>query len=114
MFIKKKWRGEKYLAIFLGLRSLRSSDTHIHRNLLQEGEALHLREEWCLQLTKIELNRTVVAKNMGEQCLLGQGLLIDLESHTKVFSIFEVGNLHLICFEILCKIKKCTQVHKNM
>lgn len=88
---QKKKSGEGwYLAIFLGLRSLRSSDTHISRNLLQKGETLHLREEWCLVLAEIELNSTVVAKNMGEQSLFSQGLLIDFESHTKILAIFGI------------------------
>lgn len=66
---------------------LEATDTLIHWNLLQEGEALSLREVWGLHLAKVELNGTVVADDVGEQSLIIQSVLTNFESNFRLLAV---------------------------
>lgn len=91
------------LAISLGLWPLEPPDSVIHRDLLQEGEALGLREVRRLQLAKVELHCTVVADDVGEKRLAVQAVLVDLESGGWLCAIFGVGQHHLVTLKVLNK-----------
>lgn len=92
-----------HLTVSLGLWPLERSDPFVHRDLLQEGVALWLREVWSLQLAKVELHGTVVADDVGEEGLALQTVLADLESHSGLATVLGEGYHKLIALKVLSK-----------
>lgn len=98
------------LTIGLGLRAPGPTDSVINRDLLQEGEAFRLSKVRSLHLTKVELDGTVVADDVGEEGLAVQAVLADLESSGRLTAVLGVGHHHLVTFAVL---KEQNQVVHN-
>lgn len=89
------------LTIGFGLRAPGPTDSVINGDLLQEGEAFRLRKVRGLHLTKVELDGTVVADDVGEEGLAVQAVLADLESSGWLTAVLGVGHHHLVTFTVL-------------
>lgn len=71
-----------YLAFRLAGRSLSASDLVFHAKIVDVGVSLWLGKVWLL-LSKVELNSTILHKDVREQGTACQGLLGCLESHSQ-------------------------------
>lgn len=89
------------LTVALGLRAPGPPDPLINGDLLQEGEAFRLRKVRRLQLPKVELHGTVVADDVGEEGLVVQALLVDLERSAGLAAVLGVGHHHLVSLKVL-------------
>lgn len=92
-----------HLTVGLGLRPLERPDPFVHRDLLQEGVALWLREVRSLQLAKVELHGTVVADDVGEEGLALQTVLAELESDSGLGAVLGEGYHKLVALKVLGK-----------
>lgn len=89
------------LTVALGLRAPGAPDPLINGDLLQEGEAFRLRKVRRLHLPKVELHSTVVADDVGEEGLVVQALLADLERSAGLAAVLGVGHHHLVSLKVL-------------
>lgn len=90
-----------YFTIFLLFRPLWSSNSILQGDILDKSIVFRYWKIWLFLLTKIKLNRTVVAQNMREEWSSSKNFLTDFEGNAKILSILCIGEFYFITFKIL-------------